>query len=421
MGKADDAIWSLLQYSADPRLRSFIINWLNPLGADPKPIAGQLDRIDPNARPTPARGEQTMDAILFHPGTSMRRALIQALGTYDRERLSPGQREPLIAKLIDLYGNDPDCGVHGAAEWTLRKWGQQEKLKEVDARLAMVKDWGERRWFVNSQGQTFAVIEGPVEFRMGSPPSDPEFNEHTEPYRRTLISRRFAIAVKEVTKEQWQRFKRTNPQSAPYPYYVSRCSPDPDGPMIGFSWYLAAHFSNWLSEQEGLPKDQWCYLANQAGDYTEGMSIPADVLQRTGYRLPTEAEWEYACRAGAVTIRYYGNSNDLLDAYARYGANSKEHAWMCGSLLSNDLGLFDVLGNLYEWCHDNTLASRPSKKGTYRDDILKSEYVDGHTRYFRGGSFLFYRPADVRAAFNTWSAPNTRSSHDGFRVARTYP
>ena len=122
--------------------------------------------------------------------------------------------------------------------------------------------------------------------------------------------------------------------------------------MIGVSWYGAAAYCNWLSEQEGLPKDQWCYLPNEDGAYAEGMTIPADVLQRTGYRLPTEAEWEYACRAGAITSRYYGVSTDLLGKYAWYQANSQEHAWPCGSLLPNDLGLFDMLGNVFEWVQD---------------------------------------------------------------------
>src|SRR5271166_2224903 len=115
-----------------------------------------------------------MDAILFHPETSQRRALILALGTYGMEGLSPGEREPLTGKLLVLYRDDPDSGIHGAAEWTLRQWKQPEKLKQLDAQLMKVKDRGDRRWFMNSQGQTFAVIEGPVEFRMGSPPTDTE-------------------------------------------------------------------------------------------------------------------------------------------------------------------------------------------------------------------------------------------------------
>ena len=136
--------------------------------------------------------------------------------------------------------------------------------------------------------------------------------------------------------------------------------------MIGFTWYIAADYCNWLSEQEGLPKDQWCYLPAEGGAYDEGMTIPADVLERTGYRLPTEAEWEYACRSGTVTSRYYGHSIDLLDAYARYQANSKEHAWPCGSLLPNDLGLFDMLGNVFEWVQDSTRRTMPEKSGLYQ-------------------------------------------------------
>ena len=169
-----------------------------------------------------------------------------------------------------------------------------------------------------------------------------------------------------------------------------------------------------------MPKDQWCYLPNEAGAYAEGMSIPADVLERTGYRLPTEAEWEYACRSGAVTSRYYGLSIDLLDAYAWYQANSKEHAWTCGSLFPNDLGLFDMLGNMYEWCQDSWNASKPGKKGICNDVINISEsIIEKNPRLLRGGSF-YDQPAFVRSAYRDWDAPSNRIIDYGFRLARTY-
>ena len=397
MGKAEE-VWALLRHSPDPRLRSFILNWLNPLAADPKLIAAELDRLSPTTKPTLAAGQQRMDAILFHPETSVRRALILALGTYGTEGLSPGEREPLIGKLLDLYRNDPDAGVHGAAEWTLRKWGQQERLRDVDAHLMKQKDWGERRWFINGEGQAFAVIEGPVEFRMGSPPTETERTPGNEPPRRIKIPRSFAIATTEVTKDQFQRFlkqaKITIDRYQLSPGFLNKFSPDPEGPWIGPDWYTAAHYCNWLSEQEGLPKEQWCYIPNESGAYAEGMSIPANVLDRKGYRLPTEAEWEYACRAGAITSRYYGNSINMLNAYAWYQANSREHAWACGSLLPNDLGLFDMLGNQFEWVQDSTNREMPRTNGILSDamhDVMS--VVEKHPRILRGGSF-FYPPAD---------------------------
>ncbi len=357
-----------------------------------------------------------MDSVLFHPETSMRRALILALGTYETEELSPGEREPLTGKLLDLYRNDPDSGIHGAAEWTLRQWKQQEKLKELDAQLMKVKDRGDRRWFVNSQGQTFAVIEGPVEFRMGSPPTETERIARSETPRRVVIPRRFAIADREVTVKQYQRFVKTNPQFGLDPSELVRYSPDHGaGPMIGVSWYGAAAYCNWLSEQEGLPKDQWGYLPNRDGAYDTGMTIPADVLKRTGYRLPTEAEWEYACRSGTITSRYYGVSTDLLDKYARYQANSKEHAWTCGSLFSNDLGLFDMLGNVFEWVQDQ--SGRPDQTN---DEINITEYVDmNNPRILRGGTSVV-RPAYVRSAVRVGDVPAYRNVNNGFRPSRTY-
>jgi len=150
------------------------------------------------------------------------------------------------------------------------------------------------------------------------------------------------------------------------------------------------------------------------------MSIPADVLERTGYRLPTEAEWEFACRAGAVTSRYYGHSIDLLDAYARYQANSKEHAWTCGSLFSNDLGLFDMLGNVFEWCQDNWNASKPVKNGLCNDLIIISEsIVEKDARLLRGGAFGG-RPAFVRSANRIRFRPGAPAPFFGFRPSRTY-
>jgi formylglycine-generating enzyme required for sulfatase activity len=383
-------------------------------------IAAEFDRLNSPIPHHAAPATQKMETVLFHPETSIRRALIQSLGSYGTEGFSPGEREPLIGKLIDLYCNDSDAGIHGAAEWTLRKWGQQGKLKDADAQLVKIKAWGHRRWLINGQGQTFAVIEGPVEFRMGSPPTEPNRHATLETPRRVVIPRRFAIAAKEVTKEQWQRFERTHTQLGLPPSSVNQFSPDPDGPMSGFTWYIAAEYCNWMSEQEGLPKRQWCYVPNEAGAYSEGMSIPADVLERTGYRLPTEPEWEYACRSGTVTSYYFGLSTELVDKYAWTQANSNDHARSCGSLLPNDLGLFDMLGNEFEWVHDSMSRSMPKRGGKLIDLSSSGHVYDTTHRVLRGGAYNMI-PTGDRSALRWGTAPSYRYTDLGFRPARTCP
>ena len=284
MDKAEE-VWSLLRHSADPRLRSFIVNCLSPLGADPKLIVDELDRIDPNAKPTSAKGQQKMNAILFHPETSMRRALILALGTYRTEVLSPSERRLLIGKLLDLYRNDPDSGIHGATEWTLRQWKQQEKLKTVDIDLVELKDRGDRRWFVNSQGQTFAVIEGPVEFHMGSPPTEldrdidetpaPRLSFHALRHRRQGGDGRAVSTLRRDQSPVRARPERPGPLQP-------RWGRTDDRRLLVRSRRLL----QLAQRAKNLPEDQWCYLPNEGGAYDEGMSIPGNVLSARATGCP---------------------------------------------------------------------------------------------------------------------------------------
>ncbi len=449
MGRAEQ-IWPLLQHRADPRLRSFIVNWLSPLGADPHLVAAAFNRMDSarieSAEPAglvstqfavPTSGEQPpaesrsskADAIVFHPETSIRRALILALGSYGLEALRAEERKPLTAKLLDLYRDDPDAGIHGAAAWTLGQWGLKAKLRATDGELSKLKGPSGRRWYVNGQGQTFTVIEGPVEFRGGSPATELD-REPDEYVRSWVIPRKFAIASKEVSVEQFFRFWRTEKQSplqlSPTEFTralreIVKYSPGVDSAMIGTDWYLAAQYCNWLSEKERIPKDQWCYLPNEGGAYTEGMSIPPDILERTGYRLATDAEWEFACRSGAVTSRYYGVSTEMLGHYARYQANCDVHAWPGGSVMPNDFGLFDMLGNMIEWVNDRTDFFRPQVKGANVDIITKSEVVrEKAARIVRGGAY-YNPPILCRSAYRLSVPPSARNMLLGFRVARTIP
>src|SRR5215813_9280603 len=143
------------------------------------------------------------------------------------------------------------------------------------------------------------LIPGPGEFWMGSPRTEaerqggPDDRFEQRHYRR--IGRLFAIAAQEVTVEQFQRFRKDHRYNKAYARTV-------DCPMNGVTWYDAAAYCNWLSKEEGIPEEQWCYKENAEGKYERA----ANHLQRTGYRLPTEDEWEYACRAWADTRFSFG-------------------------------------------------------------------------------------------------------------------
>ena len=412
-----EKVWPLLRHSPDPGVRSYLVNWLKPMGVSPESLITRLEFLDHEPPQIPANGPSRMDAILFHPETSVRRALILALGEYDPQELSPGERESLMVRLLQTYRDDPDAGIHGAAQWTLRRWNQEGKLRAVEGELRKLKDRGERRWYVNSEGQTLALIDGPVEFSMGSPPTEPDRYD-AETLQRQRINRRFAVAATEVTAEQYGRFFKASPRNGKDdPGVFTRFSLDPQGPQLGVSWYDAAAYCNWLSEQEGLAA---CYEPNLDGQYADGMRVVPDFLKRSGYRLPTGAEWEYVCRAGAVTSRFYGESIDLLGNYAWYVRNSPSvKASRCAKLKPNDLGLFDVLGNAEEWCEDDYESHAPGMEYTEKVNSYLS-ITDKNSRLLRGGGFPFH-PTNVRAAVRNWDQPLYRTIVRGFRPARTYP
>jgi formylglycine-generating enzyme required for sulfatase activity len=424
---------SRLVHRPDPRVRSFLVNWLEPLGADPGLVAAEVNRPraerDGDAQTSPSYREKsaparaqvrrasrdsmtnTTDGVLFDPAKSRDRALILALGQYPAPQFAPGALETLATRLLELYRKDPDAGIHGAASWTLRQWDMQSRLEEVDAALLKERAWGDRRWYISGQGHTFMVTSGPVEFTMGSPRWEPARGGNEPPPDRVHIARRFAIGNREVSIRQYDRFARAVGNVPPD--YKNQYSPDPDGPANRISWFAAAQYCNWLSEQEGIPKDQWCYEPNAAGAYAADMRIAAGALCRTGYRLPTEPEWEYACRAGAITSRPYGHAEELLNRYAWYLPTSPDRVQFGATLRPNDLGLFDMLGKVWEWSHDS-LRTRSGKELNLPESV---DILNPHI--LRGGSFL-NPPPSIRSAYRNWYAPTYRDIYICFRVARTY-
>jgi formylglycine-generating enzyme required for sulfatase activity len=294
---------------------------------------------------------------------------------------------------------------------------------------------------------------------MGSPPEE-EGRLAFESQHTRRIGRTFAVAAMPVTVRQFRQFLQDTKlqdwfeeggQTAPL---MRKYSPVENGPIILVDWYRAAAYCNWLSQQDGLPREQWCYQTNATKLFQDQVKVLSsllgphqplaraanasqlislldqrpqvtalneDYLSLQGYRLPTEAEMEYACRAGAVTSRYYGETEELLAYYGWYQKNSQERACPVGRQKPNDLGFFDMQGNVYNWCQESFQGdyaiSQGSKVLEDKEDNL--QILPTAARMFRGGSFA-NRAVDVRSAYRPRTGPGNRDVHISVRPARTF-
>jgi len=240
---------------------------------------------------------------------------------------------------------------------------------------------------------------------MGSPPTEPS-RSSDETQHKVTLSRSFWMMETEVTQSLYQAVMGVNPAS--FKACGGAC------PVEAVSWYEAALFANKLSQNQGLSP---CFVCS--GTTCEGVGgtggcggwfqSRAAYVACSGWRLPTEAEWEYAARAGTTAARY-GDINDV----AWYDGNSGNKTQPVGRKQPNPWGLFDMLGNVWEWCYDG-----------YKGDLRQAatdpvEAATGARRVGRGGSW--YDDANhVRAAQRNNYTPSFRDAYLGFRVVRSSP
>lgn len=242
----------------------------------------------------------------------------------------------------------------------------------VSARAAPPRP-GPDRTFTNSLGMKFFRIE-PGEFLMGSPETE-EGHEDNETQHKVKITKPYFLAATPVTQAQWAALMGSNP---------SRFNGD-DRPVEAVSWDEATQFCQTVSDKEGKR-----------------------------YRLPTEAEWEYACRAGATGRFYTGDGERALAEAGWYSGNSSCQTQPIARKTPNAWGLYDMLGNVWEWCFDR-FGAYPSQPVTDPEGPR-----EGSLRVLRGGSWNYDRGI-CRAAYRCWRSPGCRDGDVGFRLALDIP
>ncbi|MBE9088772.1 SUMF1/EgtB/PvdO family nonheme iron enzyme [Microcystis aeruginosa LEGE 11464] len=224
-------------------------------------------------------------------------------------------------------------------------------------------------------GVTLEMVGLPAgQFLMGSPDSDPDARDNEKPQHQVKVNS-FAIGKYPVTQAQYQAVMGTNP---------SRFQNNPQNPVEDVSWNDAQAFCQKLSQITGKT-----------------------------YRLPTEAEWEYACRAGTTTRFYFGDDANQLGDYAWYKGNSQQTTHPVGQKKPNAWGLYDMSGNVWEWCeddwHDNYI-------GAPKDGSAWLKNGNDNRSPLRGGSW-YNVPANCRSAYRNFTyRPDYSLINDGFRV-----
>ena len=223
-------------------------------------------------------------------------------------------------------------------------------------------------------GVTLEMVGLPAgQFLMGSPDSDPDARDNEKPQHQVKVNS-FAIGKYPVTQAQYEAVMGTNP---------SRFQNNPQNPVEKVSWNDAQAFCQKLSQITGKT-----------------------------YRLPTEAEWEYACRAGTTTRFYFGDDANQLGDYAWYYGNSQGTTHPVGQKKPNAWGLYDMSGNVWEWCEDNW---HDNYIGAPKDGSAWLKNGNDNRSPLRGGSWFNY-PDGCRSAYRGYIIRRDDYDGYGFRV-----
>jgi eukaryotic-like serine/threonine-protein kinase len=352
-----EPVWPLLRHRPDPTVRSYLIERLAASGVDPADLVRRFRR---------------------ESDVSARRALVLALGCYP-----PNRVEGSAPDLEAWYETDPDAGIHAAAGWALLRIRGRGPGPRLPRHSGPVPG---REWYVNEVGLTFSVLSRP--FRL---PKERALRVPSLPV--------LAVGTTEVTEAQFREFKLDRKTKG-------RVPPATDLPVSDVNWFDAAAYCNWLSWKANLPGDQWCYTL------IDGRLQPVPGYQRlTGYRLPTAGEWEYVCQAGASTPWHFGRADaELMNRHGWWQGNAHENGerrpFPVGRLKPNDWGLFDMHGNMSEWCHE---SNRPPSK----------QFLGGDSVHF-GGGFAHPYAALAHSKFAILGLTQSLSTV-GFRVVRSLP
>ncbi len=346
-------------------------------------------------------------------------ALCIGMGLVDPLEFSSQQLRELDRVSQRLESQSEDRGVPSAAGWLRRRLELEVKPTAASPGEAG-ESWRSPELLAANTELGFRMLLVPAgDFSMGS--GDPSIRYGGRTQHPVTLSKDFWLADREVTVGLFQAFirdveKNALSQDGSHWQPDLTVSPTPAHPAQQVTWFQAVRFCNWLSQLHGLEpyyeKVAAVHLSDARGQsitFENWVGRPA----ATGYRLPTEAEFEYACRANTQTLFSFGNDMRFFESYAAWSNNTTIPASPCGGLIPNPWGFFEMHGNVWEWCED--WYQDFESAAAVQDPLCSTPTLQG--RCFRGGgicTFTGYPDSSSRGG----STPDSSFNNVGFRVAR---
>jgi formylglycine-generating enzyme required for sulfatase activity len=378
-----DSVWPRLAHRADPRVQTYFIHTAAAKGVPAELLARRL------------QSEQ-------NPGVLY--ALILALDGYSSDAFEQQRFRMHVAELLKKYEH-PDSGVHSAARWLLTRWGEGPQLRRINERLHKAPIGG-YNWYINRVGQTMVLVRGIDEEGKPVAITAAEASDGS-PGDWNKVRWTFAIATTETT---WEELRK-------WPGLVTKdLGPEQSGNKpAGISMPEFFAYCRWLGEHEVADDAQAIRNSDSAGKYV------VDVRAQ-GYRMPLDIEWQQAVRAGTSTSRFFGEATDQLAAMYVQGLAGGARPADAATKMPNQLGLFDPLGNVYEWTLDevNDRFELITGHDQFERRIEILGLLENGTRLrVRGGSFRQPETSSNPDSAISYLAQAHRIEFIGFRVGRT--
>ncbi len=381
-----EVVWPHLKIVGDTRIRDYFVHQLPYTEFSINPLVNRvLDKSDP----------------------SIQYALLLAICQFPQERLGRDSVAKLQAWLPDAYRTNPDCGVHSMCRWIMNQWGLSESIQAIDRQLGKEGVVDGRNWYVNPLGMPMLIVRGPIDmmtrdYAPNGKSSDMEAKLKIKS-RAYRIPRSFAIATEDVTVGQYQQF-RDDVQREQDRQTLHETTSSPTARVDRVSWLNTINYCRWISSKTGISESQAATCVE-----VDDSSFEMD-YNKTGYRLPTKAEWEYCCSNAMVT-----KSNDGSIDTQKFGLYIDDVARPIASnqaCFPNEYGMFTCLGNNLNWSAQN-----------YSPIKVKSTFdPDAETVSLRSAMYVFGMGMNGKMSTSSnfrFAVPRSENANFGFRIAHT--